>query len=137
MNIVIDAVNILTPRHRQIVYGIANEMTIKEIAVWMGTSNKNVEYHMAVFKWWTGIYSYAGITRLAIRLGLCDATTLHHPDCLAKIGWRLKEGSGPPEPLAWPKDRPYQIGSGGFLGSRSPRKLPTRVCGLRRLYRSQ
>ena len=65
-----DGVVDLTPRQRQIVTLIAEDLTAKEIGDRMGISPKTVEFHRLLIRKRWGVAGTAGIVRYAIRTGL-------------------------------------------------------------------
>ncbi len=60
----------LTPRQRQIVTLIAEDLTAKEIGKRMGNTPKTVEFHRNLIRQRLGVVGTAGIVRYAIRAGL-------------------------------------------------------------------
>ena len=65
----------LTPRQRQIVTLIADDLTAKEIADRMSISPKTVEFHRTLIRHRLGVTGTAGIVRYAIRAGLIQPLT--------------------------------------------------------------
>lgn len=64
----------LTPRQKQVVCGVANGITRKKIAYWMGVSPKTVEYHLHMAKNTLNLIgaSDVDITRWAIKNKLVE-----------------------------------------------------------------
>jgi DNA-binding NarL/FixJ family response regulator len=60
----------LTPREREVLKGIANGRTNKEVAQGLGISHRTVETHRENIMRKLGIHSVAGLTRYAIDRGL-------------------------------------------------------------------
>lgn len=65
----------LSKRQREVLVGIANGWTTGEIAEQIGCSVKTVEYHRSILIARTNCNDVAGLTKLAIRLGLTDIET--------------------------------------------------------------
>lgn len=63
----------LSPRQRQVLLGIADGNTTREIAMQLCLSAKTVEYHRAKLMESLGIYDVALLTRWAIREHLIEA----------------------------------------------------------------
>lgn len=63
-------VDILTRRERQVLEGIARGSTNKEIAAHLGLSSRTVESYRESLMRKLGIYTVAGLTRLALEAGL-------------------------------------------------------------------
>jgi DNA-binding CsgD family transcriptional regulator len=61
---------LLSPRQKQIVTLLADDLTSKEIGDRMGVSPKTVEFHRALIRQRLGVAGTAGIVRYAIRTGL-------------------------------------------------------------------
>jgi DNA-binding NarL/FixJ family response regulator len=62
----------LTPRERQILILIAEDYSLKDIALKLSISVKTVESHKAAVMKKLNIYSIVGLTRYAIKKGLVD-----------------------------------------------------------------
>lgn len=62
--------DLLTPRQRQIVTLIADDLTAKEIGDRLGISPKTVEFHRILIRQRLDVTGTAGIVRYAIRAGL-------------------------------------------------------------------
>jgi DNA-binding NarL/FixJ family response regulator len=62
----------LPTRQQQILRMIAEGETTIGIALELGLSPKTVEYHRLMLERRTGIYDIAGLTKLAIRLGMIE-----------------------------------------------------------------
>jgi two-component system response regulator NreC len=60
----------LTPRERQVLVGIAEGLTNKEIAERLGVSVRTVETHREHIMQKLGIHTVAGLTRYAMARGL-------------------------------------------------------------------
>ena len=60
----------LTPRERDVLGGIARGLTNKAIAAELGISRRTVEAHRESLMRKLGIHSVAGLTRLALEVGL-------------------------------------------------------------------
>lgn len=65
-----DALDVLTPRQRQILQMVAEGRSTREIADRLHVSVKTVETHRAQIMERLGIYDVAGLVRFAIRAGL-------------------------------------------------------------------
>ena len=65
-------VDILTRRERQVLQGIARGSTNKEIASELGLSSRTVESYRESLMRKLGIYTVAGLTRLALEAGLLE-----------------------------------------------------------------
>jgi DNA-binding CsgD family transcriptional regulator len=65
-----DGVAHLTPRQKQIVMLIAEDLTAKQIAERLGISPKTVEFHRDLIKQHLKVVGTAGIVRHAIKAGL-------------------------------------------------------------------
>ena len=61
---------LLSPRQKQIVTLIAEDLTAKEIGDRMGISPKTVEFHKDLIRQRLSVTGTAGIVRYAIRTGL-------------------------------------------------------------------
>lgn len=70
-------VDILTRRERQVLEGIARGSTNKEIAAHLGLSSRTVESYRESLMRKLGIYTVAGLTRLALEAGLLGPS--EHP----------------------------------------------------------
>ena len=64
---------LLTPRERDVLAGIARGLTNKAIAAELGISRRTVEAHRESLMRKLGIHSVAGLTRLALEVGLDTA----------------------------------------------------------------
>jgi DNA-binding NarL/FixJ family response regulator len=67
------ALEMLTPRQREILQFLAEGRTVKEIARLLGISAKTVESHRAQLMERLDIHDVAGLVRFAIRVGLIQA----------------------------------------------------------------
>jgi DNA-binding NarL/FixJ family response regulator len=67
-----DRLAALTPREREVLRGIADGRTNKEIAAALGLSSRTVESYRESLMRKLEIKSVAGLTRFAIELGLLD-----------------------------------------------------------------
>ena len=61
---------LLTPRLKEIVTLIAEDLTAQEIGERLGISPKTVEFHRTLIRQRLGVKGSAGIVRYAIRTGL-------------------------------------------------------------------
>ncbi len=64
----------LKPRRRDILKLLASGKNTKMIAIELGQNEKTVEYHRLQLMIETGLFSYAELTQLAIRLNLITIT---------------------------------------------------------------
>ncbi|GAB4181704.1 MAG: response regulator transcription factor [Rhodocyclaceae bacterium] len=64
------ALDVLTPRQREVLQGIAEGETTKQIAFRLGVSPKTVETHRAMLMSRLGIREVAGLVRYALRNGV-------------------------------------------------------------------
>jgi DNA-binding NarL/FixJ family response regulator len=65
-----DQLSQLTPRERQVLIGVAEGRTNREIAVELGISHRTVETHRESLMKKLGIRTVAGLTRAALEAGL-------------------------------------------------------------------
>ncbi len=65
-------IDALTRRERQVLEGVARGMTNKETAAHLGLSSRTVESYRESLMRKLGIYTVAGLTRLALEAGLLD-----------------------------------------------------------------
>ena len=63
---------LLSPRQKQIVALIADDLTAKEIGDRLGLSPKTVEFHKDLIRQRLSVTGTAGIVRYAIRTGLIE-----------------------------------------------------------------
>ncbi|MDX2194396.1 MAG: response regulator transcription factor [Gemmatimonadales bacterium] len=64
------ALDLVSPREREVLLGVAEGLTNKEIAARLGISHRTVETHRESLMQKLGIRTVAGLTRLAIEQGL-------------------------------------------------------------------
>ena len=62
--------NRITKRQMQVLMGLSNSKTMKELALDLGLSVKTVEYHRAVLCRRLNIFDIAGLTRFAVHHNL-------------------------------------------------------------------
>jgi DNA-binding NarL/FixJ family response regulator len=60
----------LTPRERQVLIGVAKGHTNREIALQLGIGHRTVETHRESLMRKLGVRTVAGLTRLALEVGL-------------------------------------------------------------------
>jgi DNA-binding NarL/FixJ family response regulator len=65
-----DALALLTVRERQVLVGVAGGRTNKEIAQELGISHRTVESHRESLMRTLGVYTVAGLTKIALEEGL-------------------------------------------------------------------
>lgn len=68
----------LTARQLQVLRGIAQSKSTKEIALWLGLSAKTVEFHRAQLMERLKIYDIPGLVRYAVRTGLIRVESPSH-----------------------------------------------------------
>ena len=64
---------ILTQREQEVLVGVANGMTTKQIAASLGISFKTAECHRLKLMQKLGLHSTAAVVRYAVRCGLVEA----------------------------------------------------------------
>lgn len=124
----------LSIRIRQVLYGISNDMTIKEIALWLGRSNKDIEYHSAHLRDITGVHNYAGLTKLAVKLGLANVKVRHHPRCSSAV--RCHRTGNRCHWSHCPQQEHYQAKplKGCPLAAQDQSVLVPKACGIRLVF---
>jgi DNA-binding CsgD family transcriptional regulator len=70
---------LLTPREREVLSGVVNGDTNKEIAAIMGISTRTVETHRESVMRKLDIRNVAGLTRFAVECGLLPVRTRRDP----------------------------------------------------------